>query len=125
VPDLSGGPGDDAGVLRAANARLRQVVDARNTEISVVRAQHEAEARALETLRAEVAELRARLQANSKNSSRPPSSDGLMKPAPKSLRKKTGRGPGRPRGQLGATLEMTGAPDEVIVHEPECCGGCG
>ena len=35
-------------------------------------------------LRAENAELRARLKLNSKNSSKPPSSDGYAKPAPKS-----------------------------------------
>jgi|GEM_PF-3894877 len=74
--------------LRAANARLRQVIQAKDTEISILRAQ-------AETLRTEVAELRGRLAQNSRNSSRPPSSDGLGKPAPKSLRKKTGRKPGR------------------------------
>jgi hypothetical protein len=52
VPDLPGGLGDDAAALRSANARLRQVVDARNIEIAVLRAQHEAQARALEALRA-------------------------------------------------------------------------
>jgi hypothetical protein len=50
----------------------------------------------LEQALARIAELEARLNMSSKNSSKPPSSDGLAKPAPKSLRKKTGRGPGRP-----------------------------
>jgi transposase len=111
-------PGDEVAALRAANSRLRQVAEAKDTEMAALRA-------ALEALRAEVADLRARLQASSENSSRPPSSDGLAKPAPKSLREKTGRKPGRPEGQPGATLEMTGTPDEVIAHEPRCCAGCG
>src|SRR3984885_11039605 len=81
--------------LRAANARLRQVIQAKDTEISILRAQ-------AETLRTEVAELRGRLAQNSRNSSRPPSSDGLGKPAPKSLRKKTGRKPGRRSTGRGA-----------------------
>jgi len=51
---------------------------------------------------ARIAELEARLGMTSKNSGKPPSSDGLAKPAPKSLRKKSGRGPGRPKGQPGA-----------------------
>jgi len=104
--------------LRAANARLRRVIQAKDTEISILRAQ-------AGTLRAEVTELRARLAQNSRNSSSPPSSDGLGKPAPKSLRKKTGRKPGRPKGQPGATMELTGHPDHVLRHEPPACRRCG
>jgi len=42
-----------------------------------------------------VAELEARLGKNSQNSSKPQSSDGLAKPAPKSLRRAWGRKPGK------------------------------
>ena len=52
----------------------------------------------------------ARLGQNSQNSSRPPSSDGLAKPAPKSLRGKSGRKPGRPKGQPGATMQFSDRP---------------
>jgi transposase len=77
-------------------------------------------------LRAEVAELRARLSANSRNSSRPPSSDGLAKPpAPKSLRRRSGRKPGGQPGHEGRHLQRVEDPDEVIVHVPARCGGCG
>src|SRR5215467_6753022 len=69
--------------------------------------------------------LRARLRQNPRNSSKPPSAEGLAKPAPKSLRKRTGRKPGRPKGQPGATLEMTDHPAEVLWHEPGRCAGCG
>ena len=115
--------------LRAANARLREVIDAKDIEIAALRATHQAQ---LEELRAQVAalageaaELRARLGQNAQNSSRPPSSEGLAKPTPKSLRTKTGRRPGRPKGQPGTTLEMTGHPDAVQAHEPGRCAGCG
>jgi transposase len=116
-------------VLRAANARLRQVVEAKDIEIAALRTSHQAQLDALraqvDVLSAEVADLRARLGQNPRNSSKPPSSEGLAKPAPKSLRGKSGRKPGRPKGQPGATLEMTDRPDEVISHEPGRCGGCG
>ena len=75
-------------------------------------------------LQAQVADLAARLGQNSGNSSRPPSSDGLAKPAPKSLRKKTGRKPGRPKGQPGVTMQLSGCPDRVVRHEPACCSRC-
>jgi transposase len=77
-------------------------------------------------LQAEVADLKRRLAQNSRNSSRPPSSDGLAKPpAPKSLRRRSGRKPGGQHGHEGHRLQRVEHPDEVIVHTPAVCGGCG
>jgi transposase len=72
-----------------------------------------------------VTELEARLAQNSKNSSKPPSSDGLAKPAPKSRRGRSGRRPGGQSGHPGRTLEQVETPDEVRRYEPAACGGCG
>jgi len=55
-------------------------------------------------LRAEVSELKAQLAKNSRNSSKPPSSDGYGKPQPKSQRKKNGRRSGGQPGHAGSTL---------------------
>jgi transposase len=107
----------DAG-LRAANARLRELLAAKDAQIGALTGQ-------LEELRAQVADLAAQVRQNSANSSRPPSSDGPGKPAPKSLRNKTGRKPGRPRGQPGPTMELADHPDHVIRHEPPGCHMCG
>jgi transposase len=74
---------------------------------------------------ARIEELTARLGMSSKNSSKPPSSDGLAKPAPKSLRAKSGNPPGRPKGQAGVTLEPVEVPDHQFTHEPDTCAGCG
>jgi len=76
-------------------------------------------------MRVRVAELEARLGQSSKNSSKPPSSEGLAKPAPKSLRKRSGRESGGQAGHPRSTLGAVAVPDEVIVHEPGCCRGCG
>ena len=48
----------------------------------------------LEQLEQRVKELEAQLARNSQNSNRPPSSDALSKPNPKSLRAPSGRKPG-------------------------------
>jgi transposase len=80
----------------------------------------------VQTLRAEVAELRQRLGQNSQNSSKPPSSDSpFAKPAPKSLRRKSGRRPGGQPGHPGSTLTLVDNPDERLRHEPGPCTGCG
>ncbi len=114
----------EAAALGAANARLREVIETKDAELAVLRAQLEACQAQLEELRAEVETLRVRLRQNPRNSSRPPSSEGLAKPAPRSLRRRSGRKPGRPKGQPGATLEMTDRPDEVVSHEPDRCARC-
>ncbi len=73
-----------------------------------------------------IAELEAQAGKNSRNSSKPPSSEGLDKPAPKprSLRKKTGRKPGGQDGHGGRTLRQVADPDHEVPHEPGCCAGC-
>jgi transposase len=124
VPDTPAVPGD-AGGLREANRRLRELLAGRDAQLAAQAAEN-AELRALvASLQAQVADLAARVKTNSRNSSRPPSADGLGKPAPKSLRKKTGRGPGRLRGQPGAAMELTDHPGRVVRHQPSCRAGCG
>ena len=101
---------ENARVL-AENAQLRASVGDLSEQLSVALARIE--------------ELTARLGMSSKNSSKPPSSDGLAKPAPKSLRAKSGRGPGRPKGQAGVTLAPVEVPDHQFTYEPDACAGCG
>ncbi len=74
-----------------------------------------------------IAELEAQLRQTPRNSSRPPSSEGLDKPPPRprSLRKRSGRKPGGQDGHEGATLAQVAGPDREVRHEPACCGRCG
>lgn len=77
-------------------------------------------------LEAENAALRARLGTNSRNSGKPPSSDGPgSKPHPKSLRTQSGRKSGGQPGHVGHTLRLVEKADEVEVHAPSHCQGCG
>ena len=74
-----------------------------------------------------IAELEERLRQTSRNSSVPPSADGLAKPPPRSrsLRKKSGRKPGGQDGHPGQTLAQVAKADREERHEPGWCSRCG
>jgi transposase len=72
-----------------------------------------------------IAELKAQLNQNSTNSSKPPSSDGYSKPAPKSLRKKSGKKPGGQYKHKGHGKSMADIVTETKVITPEACPYCG
>jgi len=77
----------------------------------------------VEALAAQVQELQARLAKDSRNSGKPPSSDGLGRKA-KSLRKRSGKKPGGQLGHRGQTLRLVAAPDAVVEHRPVACAHC-
>ncbi|HEY5988121.1 MAG TPA: transposase [Streptosporangiaceae bacterium] len=83
--------------------------------------------RAVEELRAEVADLRRRLGRNSRNSSMPPSADDLPgRVPPKRERRGEGskHGRGKQPGAPGTSMAWA-EPDEVIDHHPAGACGCG
>ena len=75
-------------------------------------------------LSAQVKELEDRLDKDSHNSHKPPSSDGLSK-KPVSLRPHTGRKSGGQSGHEGSTLTLSEASDTLVFHTPLTCSSCG
>jgi transposase len=51
--------------------------------------------------------------------------DGYNKPAPKSLRSKSGKKPGGQKGHKGSCLQPEREPDETIEHRAKVCRNCG
>ena len=73
-----------------------------------------------------IQKLQARLALTSANSHKPPSTDGYAKPAPKSLRQRSGKKPGGQRGHTGHSLKAAPNPDRVVIHALGICPcGCG
>jgi transposase len=87
--------------------------------IAELRAQNEA-------LVARVAELERQLGLHSRNSGKPPSSDGLKRPPrTTSLRERSGKPSGGQPDHPGKTLRRVAEPDVTIDHFPASCGSCG
>lgn len=78
----------------------------------------------LKKLQARIEDLEGQLAKNSRNSGKPPSSDGLKKPNPKSQRKNNGRKTGGQKGHIGSTLEKVTNPDFVEEHKIVACEQC-
>lgn len=103
----------------------------RDSEIESLRRQLAQRDEEILQLKAEIAELRAELEKfkrqaskNSGNSSKPPSTDGLAKAPPRSLRERSGRKPGAQKGHVGKGLSKVDTPDQVVVHAPNACSCC-
>jgi hypothetical protein len=103
--------------LAAENARLREAAAARE----------ELAAAELAALAARVEELERRLARDSSASSKPPSSDNPYKKKPKnrSLRRRSGRAPGRQPGAPSSTLKQSADPGETVECAPAACRCCG
>jgi transposase len=74
-------------------------------------------------LEEKVRELESRLNKNSSNSSKPPSSDGLKR-KPKSLRGQSNKKSGGQPGHIGKSRPQVDNPDQIITHSPVNCIEC-
>lgn len=101
-----------------------EIIASLQATILELRAIIQEQALVIERLQAENAELKRRLNQNSRNSSKPPSSDGPAKPTISSLRKKSGRKPGGQKGHTGHGFSLTEPVTDFVFHKPSQCAGC-
>jgi len=107
---------DTIATLRVENARLCAEVAAAQATIATLSAQ-------VATLLERVKDLEGQRALTSRNSNKPPSSDGPAR-VPRSLRGKSGKKPGGQPGHPGAHLRLVEAPDHVIMRRPLVCPAC-
>ena len=111
--------------LRVETLALREENRQLHEEVQALRDENRQLHEEVQALRDENRQLRERLAKDSHNSSKPPSSDGLSKPRPKSLRTKSGRPTGGQKDHPGRTLRMVENPDRTVPHAVELCEHCG
>lgn len=100
-------------------------VDQLTADFAALKAENIALRVECQTLRERVQTLEEQVAKDSHNSHKPPSSDGLAKPKPKSLRQPSERPTGGQPGHPGSTLRMVEKPDRIVPHRVERCAGCG
>jgi hypothetical protein len=137
VPDEPSAAGDELAALRAANARLRQVVQAKDTEIAALRVALEAgqarQAELIRRLELRVAELERHARMDSGNSSIPPSKESLAasqrrKAARRASQRERSkeRKPGGQPGHQGSGLRPAAEPGRTERAGPPAeCRSCG
>ena len=134
MPSSQPGSSAEVEALRARVAQMESAAWAKDARLAALSgeltardAQLTAQAGQIAKLTAQVEELAKRLSKDSSNSSKPPSSDDPFTKAPKdkkrSLRKRSGRKPGKGKGDPGSTLPQK-EPDETVVVDPPVCPDC-
>ncbi len=104
---------------------MRTLVEEQANRIVEQAALIEEQSKLIEAMRSQITELLTRLSMTSRNSSKPPSSDGYTKPAPKSRRIRSGKQPGKQPGDPGHHLAQRTDPDVTVIHAPPTCDRCG
>jgi transposase len=105
-------------------ATYRQGEEAVVTLVAGMVVLYQAQEARIQVLEAKIHTLEDRLNKDSHNSSKPPTSDGLKKPHKHGLRHKSGKKSGGQEGHEAHRLEMVSEPDHIEVHVVKQCRRC-
>ena len=112
-------------MTRLSNAALRSEVSKLKALVVDLTEKHDQLLIENAFLRARLTEYEHRLNKTSRNSSKPPSSDGLGKPKAPVKPAKGSRPSGGQAGHKGHTLRRSNKVDHILDHRPTSCAHCG
>lgn len=112
--------------MHVAERDWEEIANERGEQVARLVAENAELHKTIAELQKKVTDLEGRLARNPRNSSMPPSAEGLTKPpAPnRAERRKAKRRPGKQPGDPGHHLAQVPDPDEVVPHRPGRCQAC-
>lgn len=113
---------DILAIYEAGPQAVIKLVNSLMAAITELKEQIEKQSATIAELKERIKTLEDRLNRNSRNSSKPPSTDNFVRP--KSQRQKSERPPGGQKGHPGHTLKMVENPDHIITHQVSACEEC-
>ena len=110
-------------VYRTDPKAVIKLINSMSETIAELKEQIEKQSTIIAKLKERVKTLEDQFNKNSRNSSKPPSTDGFVRV--KSQRRRSGRSPGGQKGHPGHTLKMVKNPDHIVPHQVSACKECG
>jgi len=110
-------------VYNAGPEAVIKLINSLTVTIAKLEEQVEKQLEQITKLKERIKTLEDRLNKNSRNSSKPPSTDNFVRP--KSQRQKSGKPVGGQKGHPGHTLKMVDDPDHTVIHQVFVCKRCG
>jgi len=124
VLDLKGKGGIIGGMKRSLLPSREDIHAAYQQGEEAVLALFEVQTKIIGDLETRLQVLEDQIAKNSRNSNKPPTSDGLNKPAPKSRRERSGKASGGQKGHVGHRLEPVKKPDHIEIDAVVQCAAC-
>ena len=114
---------DEKKRLKKENRKLQKEKEELEDENRTLKRELEMKNALVESKVNECRDLSRRVNMDSTNSSKPPSTDGFRRPRI-NLRVRTGRKAGGQKGHAGHSVSVPHPPDEIVEHVPDCCSLC-
>ena len=110
--------------LEDRNRNLEEKIEDLEIENKIFRKALETKGIMISDLQDQISDLKRRVNMNSTNSSKPPSTDMFRTSKKRSLRRRSGSRPGGQPGHKGHNMRLPHEPDIIVSHHPSECEGC-
>ena len=110
--------------LEKEKKELEEKIEDLEIENKIFRKALETKGIMISDLQDQISDLKRRVNTNSTNSSKPPSTDMFRTSKKRSLRRRSGSRPGGQPGHKAHNMRLPHEPDIIVSHHPSECEGC-